>query len=85
MADTVRHPLQQLCPKQYFDLRGVTLTRFNARLIRDWPHSSRFNSQYGRREEKALYRYRANMAVKNYLAGNIDDVVIGKQVHGYLD
>jgi hypothetical protein len=32
-----------------------------------------------------VYRRRVNMVVKNFMAGNVDDVLVDRRVHGWID
>ncbi len=78
MANTLRHPMLLVNP-------AVSAERLKARSVGDHPPGRCYKNQYLRRLEKATYRFQANQTVKNYVAGNIDDVLIDRPVHGYID
>ncbi len=78
MANTLRHLMLLINP-------AVSDERLKARSIGDHASGHRYKNQYLRRLEKATYRFKANQTVKNYVAGNIDDVLIDPCVHGHID
>jgi hypothetical protein len=90
MANTVRYPLAEAMTAKEFNFFGrircgQPLDRWNAKLVRDQHSGSRYNNQYLRLLEKAKYRSSANMVVKNFMAGNVDDVLVDRRVHGWID
>jgi len=85
VANTIRHPLAKALTAEDFCGRGVSVARWNAKLIHDQHAGSRYKNQYLRLLENVVYRRRVNMVVKNFMAGNVDDVLVDRRVHGWID